>query len=387
VDAEGGGDFAKALPITPDMTEMDIIEHKRDIRNQIASVFQIPPSMMNDLSTSGGLNSENMQLSMELMLVAERAHQYYHNNIFPAICDALEITDWDLKFPRSIEADKNMEAGRRGINLDNMRKVLEMGMEIKMKSVIDGEFEIHGTPQQPTNPMSAGPAFGNDPQQGMIEQSPGNKGPPGGPTTGQDRSAKNTMPKNNLEKAAEDVLCKGGMGTGPLLAPEARAALGTFNIVFSQYEGLTEEVSDKINTVLFEFVARPGMISLVGLTDAIRGVAPNMSRDQAETIAITELGRLVNKGREIMWSTDDPTGAQYRYYMQGPEDWEDMVPNGRSCRAHHELSDVQGHGLPLPALKALIASIRSKHFPGGKWVDDYTMHPRERRVLIRGGLA
>ena len=174
VDTEGKGQPVTYTPLTPDMAELNIIEHKKDIRNEIGAIFQIPPSMMGDMKTTGGMNQEKMQLTMEMIFVAERAHsQYYHPILFPKICEALEITDWKIEFPRSIEADKNMEAARRGMNADVATKWLNMGANVQIVGEKDAEIKItepkNGLKKQKEkpNPFGGGgaPPFGGGPPQ------------------------------------------------------------------------------------------------------------------------------------------------------------------------------------------------------------------------------
>jgi hypothetical protein len=184
MDTEGKGAPVMYQNITPDLSELNIIEHKKDIRNEIAKVFGVPPALMGDMKTSGGLNQESMQLTMEMIEVAERGHKPYHRKVFPAIEKALDITDWKLKFPRSIEADKNMEAARRGMNADTAAKWRNLGANIHVKSKIDGEYEIIVPPEglkPPPKEMPFGGA-GMPPQMGGAGGQFAPK--PGGPKPG-----------------------------------------------------------------------------------------------------------------------------------------------------------------------------------------------------------
>lgn len=148
------------------------------------------------------------------------------------------------------------------------------------------------------------------------------------------------------------------------------------NIVWKAFEGVGEQLSEKLGDVVKDFMITPEMFNVDKMVEAMKDIA-DVSINRLETIARTETQAVAMKGRELGFNVYDPQQS-WIYKWVGPDDW-------RTSTQCKEIKARQGKGLHLNELKALIKEVSEKY--GGKsWTArDWIAHINCRHGIVRVG--
>jgi hypothetical protein len=181
VESEAGERFVEWLPLTNDFNELQTIPLMKELRERIEAVFGVSNMMMADTSASGGLNNEGLQITVTLRTIERRQH-VWEAKILPELLEALEITDYRLRFPPPVEEDRMAVLERRRINLELIERAMKMGARIEIVNDEDFEFKLTSPITHPSDFMMMGdgtvaaPGDPRNPNAGGED----NGGPPGG---------------------------------------------------------------------------------------------------------------------------------------------------------------------------------------------------------------
>jgi hypothetical protein len=137
------------------------------------SVYGVEPVFQGDMSTSGGLNNEGLQVT-----VTNRAAQYgqniYNNHFFPELLKAMGVQGFTLKLNPSEEQDEMAKLTRQNQSLFNGQIAIKLGLKAKYDKdtgeviIEDGDLEEQevtqpespfGTPSTPPRPTGS-PSIG-----------------------------------------------------------------------------------------------------------------------------------------------------------------------------------------------------------------------------------
>ena len=140
---EGKGNPATVLNLMPNESEIQTLEHRRDIRERIAALYGMSPFMLADVSVGGGLNNEGMQLTIMLRRL-ESMHAWIEHGLFQFMLNCYGITDWVLSFPPLKEEDRMAVLERKKGNLQMIGELLNRGADYRILDDTDLEFEIVG---------------------------------------------------------------------------------------------------------------------------------------------------------------------------------------------------------------------------------------------------
>lgn len=138
---EGGKGDLKFVKMLDSLREMDYGPAKDMMRQQVAALYGVMPVFQADVSSSGGLNNEGLQITVTDRAV-EWGQSIYHNLVFPKIAKELGITDWKIQLKPSREIDEMARLQRFDLKVTTMQKMLDAGYEVKLKGE---EFVFSGT--------------------------------------------------------------------------------------------------------------------------------------------------------------------------------------------------------------------------------------------------
>lgn len=421
---EKGG--AQWIPFTLSPIELDLVNTRHEMREQIIAVFNLQPIEVSDPQSSGGLNNESMQLEAASRAV-ERAHNIWHHRVFPKITDAAGVTDWKIEFPSPFERDAASKADVRTKNIELALKVVGAGGEIDPDSFDEETWEFKWTGELKPAPSPfegpEGPDGGGQPEWegGDGEEAPGNDeeevgravGPGGrsgllraflgawgrmeGRLAKEFAVARDPGPAKVLaSRVVEDVvgnlqgiarthyatlLQKGFRDAGVPLADAgmiegAVRALSETSPLWRAFAGMNVSMSDKLNAVVEDAFTSPYGYDVSAMVRSMKEVVSVESYRLAR-IARTESQHVVSVGRELGYTERDPEG-NYRYDWAGPK------KDHRSSEVCQWIKQqIPPGGVPINDLKAIVRAGATK-FMGARWVTrDWTPHPSCRHAPRR----
>ncbi len=176
----------EVVELIDSLKEMEFIPARDEMRQRISALFGVSNIFMADVSTSGGLNNEGLQILVTNRTVQGR-QRIYNIQVYPPILKALYITDWIRELLPSEEEDEMSELQRDEKKVEIAAKYLEMGFDVEMDEST-GEFKISGKASRPTQYpglFNGSPLVGTMPNQypSSSRQTEGQTGDTGGEIT------------------------------------------------------------------------------------------------------------------------------------------------------------------------------------------------------------
>ncbi len=134
---EGNKEFIKWIDFMRNLQEMQYTEVRNEIRTQIGAEYNVSPIFQNDVSTSGGLNNEGLQITVTDRGV-EMGQLVYNSKLLPWMKKQLGISDYEWKLLPSQEEDQLAEKELRLKDLQIAKATAELGIIVTMNET--GEF-------------------------------------------------------------------------------------------------------------------------------------------------------------------------------------------------------------------------------------------------------
>lgn len=176
------GQVANWVKTTETPSELGMIDLRNSLRREIGAEYGVMPIFQADLSQSGGLNNEGLQVTVTNRAAAD-GQSLYNDNVFPKILEAFGVRNWKLELEPSEERDEMAELQRMQVKAGIASQMLGMGFDVRLAD--DGEnFEYSGEaekPQAPEDPFGFGGPKPLKPPKGAAPA--GVKRPPVGPQT------------------------------------------------------------------------------------------------------------------------------------------------------------------------------------------------------------
>lgn len=147
-----GGKVAEFIDLMRPLDEMQFIETRNEFRRQIGAVYGVMPLFQADLSTSGGLNNEGLQVTVTNRAIQD-GQGIYNDGFYPWLLEQLGITDYTLVLEPSEEKDEAAEQQLRQMKINNAMLMQSMGYEVTFNEDQEFEFEPTETPVQPPSQM------------------------------------------------------------------------------------------------------------------------------------------------------------------------------------------------------------------------------------------
>jgi len=327
------------------------------------SVYGVMPLFQADVSTSGGLNNEGLQVTVTNRAV-EDGQEVYNKGFFPWLLKQLRITDYVLELVPSEERDEMAELQIEAQKIQNARMMQSMGFDVTLNE--DGDFEYEPTevpvePPTPTEGMREGvPRIGTtgqvEPPQNMSGEPPDmrrSKDAPISTTTTEVTNPRYNMRRRELEKflqkTLEDIIKetktkmsikKQGEGMGDMI----KFLMGS--LFTGKFKGISTEKSNLIKEYLIRALTKKYPLTRI-INYINRKGGKNITPEQAETIARTEIQALQNKAREWSYKKVDPQ-EKFKYKWINPLD-------NRTTEICKKLVARTRNGVSLDTLKKMIA--------------------------------
>ena len=135
-----GGKAVEYVDMSRSLDEMQYTESRNENRNQVGAAYGVSPIFQNDMSTSGGLNNEGLQITVTNRAI-EDVQFLFNDSIIPFIFQLnMNITDWTIALNPSEEEDQAFKLELEEKELANIKTRLEMGQEIEQDK--NGKFII-----------------------------------------------------------------------------------------------------------------------------------------------------------------------------------------------------------------------------------------------------
>jgi hypothetical protein len=337
--------------------DMQFIETRNEMRKTIAGRYGVMPLFLGDLKDAGGLNAEDLQITVTNQAV-EEGQKLYNEKIFPWILKQFEITDYSLNLEEPEEKDEVIEAKLMGVQIDNAVKMSQMGFEVEFDKEAD-EFKFSETA---INPASSQGIFG---------------GPTPTSLEGVDKEFLDILSlqtQKEIKKKVNDLiiqdreeLTKQGI-TFDLKKEDLKEFISK-ELFDRTFDGLTKQKSDQIKKLMLT-----GALQKTSLTKMINQVMDlGVTKNQAELITRTENSVLKNSVKEFNFKK--AVGFdKMKFKWLGPRD-------SRTSAVSKEIVKKSAKGLPLDDLKKLVRKT-SENF-GFKPDRDFYSHPNQRHTFSK----
>ena len=360
-DNKDGKGKIEWIELMKPLADMQFIESRNEMRRGIGALYGVMPLFSGDLSQSGGLNNEGLQITVTNQAV-EEGQKLYNEKVFPWILERLEVFDYKLELEEPEEKDEVIDAKIRGIKIDNAVKMTQMGFDVSYNKV-DDEFTFS---EEATTPPESQGIFGGAKETKLNDQK----------LEKEFLTILRTEQERDLEKDAYDMIMndaleleKEGLKFDIKKQDKKLKEFISRDIFKRKFEGLSKAKSDRIKSILLK-----GILAKESITDVINkiknvGVEPT----QAELITRTESNVLKNATREFNFSR--ATGAEdFVYKWVGPSD-------KRTSDISKEIKKKSVKGLKLETLKNLVRKTSEKF--GFKPDRDWFSHPNQRHTFTR----
>ena len=161
------GKFVEFIDFMRSLDEMQFTESREEFRRTIGALYSVMPIYQADLSTSGGLNNEGLEITVTNRGI-EAGQKPYNKGLYPWLLKQLKIQDYVLVLKPSEEKDEMADEQLMQARMANAQMMQQMGFEVTLNEEGTFEFEPTEVPVEPPEPSMNASPFG----------SPFNQGPP-----------------------------------------------------------------------------------------------------------------------------------------------------------------------------------------------------------------
>lgn len=137
-----GNQFVQFVDFMRGLDEMQFTQTRDEYRRTIGAVYGVQPIFQNDVSTSGGLNNEGMQITVTNQAI-EDGQMIYNDGFYQWVAKQLEVTDYVIELNPSEEQDEMATLERQSIKIQNARMMQAIGFDVLYNQ--DGDFEYEPT--------------------------------------------------------------------------------------------------------------------------------------------------------------------------------------------------------------------------------------------------
>ncbi len=421
-DSTSGKGFVEFIDFMKGLDEMQYTEARQEMKRQIGAVYGVEPLFQGDMSQSGGLNNEGLQITVTNRAV-EFGQGIYNTSFLPKILEAMGAEGWTLVLNPSEEQDEAARLERQGVSLSNGRLALDLGLDAKYDKDIgevvieEGELELQETeggglfgPEEPESFRRTGSPAEQRLTDKMILKL-ANQRPPftklakvlekeiskfikifKRKPTEKELKAKIRNIKSNLAKELGDSTTKLFKKTysdsvdkiGRELSVDftfdkvddnALKALATQPVLTEAFEGISKDLSNKLNVIIKEAFEDPKGLSLQKIQEKIKD-ATSVSDFRAEEIARTETSKVSAAARRTSYKKADPED-EFKFKWIGPAD-------NRTTDTSKRIKARTKEGVSWDNLIKIVTEESEKDFP--KWTVDKDFpvsHFSSRHLFVR----
>ena len=363
VESNTGKSDVKFIDFMHTLAEMEFTRMREEFRNTIGAVFGVSPVFIGNISTSGGLNNEGLQLAVTNRAV-EMGQEVYNSKIFPFICQQYGIDDYRLLLRKAEERDEYRELQMFAQKIQNAMNLQAMGFKVRLNE--HGDFEIVGS--EPSLPV------GEEPKQ-PAQQLPLDRQKYGGQPWNNRRMGEEFLMEDDtqdLQNLADVIIKADPVLQRQVIPDNLFLALLRGRLYARPFAGLTKQQSDMIKRQVIKSIL--AKTTPYDLAKRIQELVPELPDHRAENIARTEGQSIMNTVREVSYRQIDPEGTG-KYVWIGPNDH-------RTTEVCKRIKARTAGGVSLDELKKIIEEEAKKNDPNFE-VRDWTPHYQCRHTFIK----
>ncbi len=363
-----GGKLAEFINFMNTMEEMQYIQAREEMRKTIGGLWGVMPVYQADVSASGGLNNEGMQITVTTR-AALYGQKIFNNKIFKEILRQYGVTDWEFILNSPEEKDEMAEKQRNYLDVQTASLMRNMGFDVKYNE--NGDFEYSGEASEPIQ-IPFGSQFQSSKPK-IVDETAHNQGQP-------EKFTKSTKKKDDeayttqellefIQEQVEDV--EKEVQANVIYKADDLNDFLRRTIFDLTFKSMTKKQSDTIKNYLISKIGEK--ISMSSIIEKIMKVG-KVDRNQAERITRTEfINVLQNKSREYSYKKLDPKG-EYKFVWMGPKDH-------RTTKICEAISARTKKGVSMEELKKIIKKFADPEIydPSRPW----TPHINCRHRMLR----
>jgi rubrerythrin len=253
------GQVAQMLKLIDGLEEMQYIEVRNEIRKMIGAVYGVMPLFMADISASGGLNNEGLQITVTNRAVS-RGQAVWNDKFFAWISEQYMVKDWLIKLKPSEEQDEMHDLQLEAQRINNALAMKSMGFDVKREE--NGEFtyeKMEGQQNPEGQPgMGMGPNAPKVP--GVPGVSEGGGGFQGRGINGEPEDVRRAFEISKILESEGFVVMKDAdtfeMRDDGADAEMLRSSITAELSAVSLYESMADKVQDSQLQEIFQNIAR-----------------------------------------------------------------------------------------------------------------------------------
>lgn len=343
-------------PLMQPLGDMQFIESRNEMRRAIGAMYGVMPMFSGDMSQSGGLNNEGLQINVTNQAVEEK-QLLYNEKVYPWILKQFKITDYTIELEEPEEKDEVIETKIMGVKIDNAVKMSQIGFDVSF----DKESEEFIYSEQATTPSDQFSPFGPSPTNvekdfiDMLEV--------------KDKQDLKDKVYEMITKQRKEMTKEGLKFDIKKDNTDVFIAFITKQLFDKIYENQSRQTSNQINKILLDGITSKD--SSVTIINKIKKLG--VDKDQAELITRTESAILKNSAREFNFKQAEGS-EDFVYKWAGPQD-------KRTSDISKEIKENSSKGLKLEILKSLVKKTSEKF--GFKPNRDWFSHPNQRHFFVR----
>jgi hypothetical protein len=327
-------------------------ELRRRMVLDIASKFNFPAMMLNDMTDAGGLNVESEQQAMWGQKIEQVRTHFEQSHLTPLLAHFPTITDWNLRIAREDDEDTLAEMEVMLKQAEVMRILSDIGFDVtyKNREIAVSDTIVHDRTPQPVEVM-------RESNYGDLDD--------------------NRKPLIDFEDEWDfitSIANRQYLQDSPELTLNLALAA---DYVKDVIKSIAPDKVEDLYRILIDEMSKPEGWSINNIIGRVQD-AFNLDYYKAETIARTESRRVANISREQDTIANDPPDAIYDWV--GANDHRTT----RVCKAIKDRIKQEGKGVPLQRLKQIVREEGMRYAsPGFRMIDDWTPHINCRHTYRR----
>lgn len=393
------------------LNEMQYTQTREEIRRNIGALYGVSPVFMNDVSTSGGLNNEGLQITVTDRSI-ELGQQIYNEKILPFIFEQMGITDYEVTLVPNKEEDLAFEKDLRLKELQIAKMTAELGINTRMNEEGNFIYEAGHVDISQTQPEFI--PFQNN-EEGVTVETPVKLSKSKKESPEQDLQTtlekelekilkrldrKRKPSEEEFNKIVDDISKKLGtqakkksstrlktiyeksmketakeLDTQLTLNEKDKNVIEALkrDVVYQKaFKNLSENVSKRLKDVIEEAYADPKSFTINNIVDSMKEELEKTD-NELRTIARTETSKISIAARKTSY---DKTGVTYKYKWVGPDD-------RRTSDVSKEIKKRTNNGVSWEELVRIIQEEATKK--SSKWEVNPLApipHPNTRHTFI-----
>lgn len=410
-DSSNGREFVQFIDFMKSLDELQHTEMRNEYRRQIGAVYGVEPIFQGDMSSSGGLNNEGLQLT-----VTNRAVEYgqgiYNNHFFPAVLNAMGAEGWILALNSNEEQDEMAKLDRQQRSLQNGQLALQLGLEANYDDdsaeviVKTGDLEL----MQPENNIGfPDPNFPSEPSgtPGVSAKARPNfsdmskvlkdkieefiktfKKKPNEEELRKVIAKVNLSLKNELSKKTDGLFKTTYLRESEKIGKELGINItfdnidrNAINVLTSQkvlteaYNGIADELTTKLHGIINDAYRDPKGLSVKQITERIKETV-DVSDFKAETIARTEISKVSSAARKNSYQKEEDFDT-FKFKHIGPAD-------NRTTDTSKRIKNRTKNGVNWSEYVKIVSEESTKDFPDWSVDKDFpTSHYNTRHTFVK----